>query len=53
LKSLIKYKLKILASLSHELKTPLNCSLNMLKIMKNKVSKEINENYLEPALISD
>ncbi len=53
LKSLIKYKLKVLASLSHELKTPINCSLNMLQLMKSKVSNEIYENYLEPALISD
>jgi hypothetical protein len=53
LKSLIKYKIKVLASLSHELTTPINCSLNMLQLMKNKVNQEIYENYLEPAIISD
>ncbi len=53
LKSLIRYKLQLLTSLSHELKTPLNCSLNMLLLMKNKVEQDIYYNYLEPALISD
>ncbi|KAM3136581.1 hypothetical protein pb186bvf_011254 [Paramecium bursaria] len=42
----------LLNSFSHELRTPMNCTLSLLQAMQDKVTKEIQQNYLEPAIIS-
>ena len=44
--------MKVISSISHEFKTPLNCSINMLELLyENKLlSSNLINNFLEPAL---
>lgn len=42
----------IITSLSHELKTPMNCSLNLLEILANSVSDEIFDEFIVPIIQS-
>lgn len=37
---------------SHEMRTPLNCIVSMLQIVKSYVSEQLAEEYINPALIS-
>ena len=49
-----KFKLKLLASISHELQTPLNSSINMLQLSKAVIKDPaILENYILPPLCSN
>lgn len=43
---------RILRFVSHEFRTPLNCSLSVLDMLKNKVNTNLCKLYLEPALNS-
>ncbi|EAS07406.2 ATPase, histidine kinase-, DNA gyrase B (macronuclear) [Tetrahymena thermophila SB210] len=52
LKELESFQTKVLKSISHEFGTPLNCAINMLKMCSLKVEKELNSNYILPALSS-
>ena len=50
------FKMKILASVSHKLKTPINCSLNMLQSMVERadsIDLTILRDLVEPALCSN
>ncbi|KAL4510719.1 hypothetical protein ABPG72_004873 [Tetrahymena utriculariae] len=52
LKELENFQTKVLKSISHEFGTPLNCAINMLKMCSLNVEKELNSNYILPALSS-
>lgn len=43
----------MLASVSHELKTPLNCSINFLEHLAGEVAPEIFNEFVVPALASN
>lgn len=44
------FKLKMLASVSHELRTQLNCSIILLQVSQSKVSPEVYQELILPAL---
>ena len=46
------HKDRLLRFVSHEFRTPLNCSLAMLEMMKSMISTNLCKTYLEPALNS-
>lgn len=43
---------KRIYSVSHEMRTPLNCIVSMLQILKPLLSHDIDEEYVNPAIIS-
>ncbi len=46
-------KLRLIACMSHELKTPLNCTISMLELMEQSIDKNSeNRMLLMPALHS-
>lgn len=53
LKNQNMFKLKVLSTMSHELKTPLNCSLSVLELLQEKVSDPyLSKNYIQPSIYS-
>ena len=52
LKETNNYKNTIMASVSHELKTPLNCILAMQEMLRPYISEELAVQYLNPAINS-
>lgn len=50
-----KFKSKMLNSLTHELKTPLNCSINLLTSLLEHggLKQDLIEDYLKPSLTSN
>ncbi|CAD8085886.1 unnamed protein product [Paramecium primaurelia] len=49
----IKIQNSILNSFSHELRTPLNSSLQLLEALSTKLSDQMNQEYIQPALNSN
>ncbi|CAK61350.1 unnamed protein product (macronuclear) [Paramecium tetraurelia] len=49
----IKFQNSILNSFSHELKTPLNSSLQLLEAVSKKLSHSMNQEFIQPALNSN
>ncbi|CAD8120086.1 unnamed protein product [Paramecium sonneborni] len=47
-----KFQQALLNSFSHELRTPLNTSLPLLQILSKKIDENLNDNYLQLAIIS-
>lgn len=52
LKETNNYKNTIMASVSHELRTPLNCIIAMQDMLRQNVSEELANKYLNPAINS-
>ena len=48
----LEYKDKLLKFVSHEFRTPLNCSISLLEIVKDLVDKELRTSFVEPSLSS-
>lgn len=50
-----RYKMKMISGISHKLKTPLNCSLNLLKLLieKGNLDIDIIKNYIDPSFNSN
>src|SRR5690349_10881137 len=48
----LEYKNKLLKFVSHEFRTPLNCSIPMLEAIKDLVPTDLYTKYLSPALNS-
>jgi signal transduction histidine kinase len=45
--------MKMLESFSHELKTPLNCSMLLLEVAREKLEKTMFQHYLSPVYNSN
>ena len=48
----LEYKDKLLKFVSHEFRTPLNCSISLLEIVKDLVDNELRTSFVEPSLSS-
>ena len=44
--------MKQFSSVTHEMRTPLNCSLQMLNNLKHKISKTLVKEHLIPSMTS-
>lgn len=42
----------MLKQVAHDFRNPLNCIISMLDLIKDKVSLEVHDNYVRPALSS-
>lgn len=43
----------MIVTLSHSLRTPLNCSINLAKILKTKTAENLKNNFVDPIYSSN